>query len=144
MSLSIRDPEKFIRIIKRRNISPDYLAEVREKYEHPRYYEPKQYKNNSRYTNLRRLFDSESGKFVHETPRQLYVKLSDDDEYFTVTKTEEDRFDIISNYYYDTPRYWWVIAVANYWFDPFYLPVGTRLRIPPLMSLYSEGGVISG
>ena len=36
------------------------------------------------------------------------------------------------------------IALANEILDPFDVPVGTYLRIPPLVSLYNTGGVLSG
>ena len=61
----------------------------------------------------------------------------------TVTLDDENRLDIISNKYYGTPRYWWVIALANEIIDPFDIPIGTYLRIPSLISLYNTGGVLS-
>ena len=45
--------------------------------------------------------------------------------------------------YYNTPKYWWIIALSNYILDPFDIPVGTNLRIPPLLSLYNSGGVLN-
>ena len=57
---------------------------------------------------------------------------------------EEDRLDIISTSFYGTPKYWWVIAMANNIIDPFTLEIGTNLRIPPIISLYNKGGVLSG
>ena len=51
---------------------------------------------------------------------------------------------MISANFYGTPRYWWVIALANYIIDPFEVPVGLQLRIPPLISLYNKGGVFGG
>ena len=55
-----------------------------------------------------------------------------------VTEIEENRLDIVATKFYNTPRYWWVIALANYIIDPFDIPIGTRLRIPPLISLYNS------
>lgn len=61
----------------------------------------------------------------------------------TVSIAEEGRLDIIANQYYNTPRFWWVIALANNIIDPFDIPVGTTLRIPTIISLYNKGGVLS-
>lgn len=130
--------------IRKYNVSPTYLAEVREIFYHPAYYEPKTYTNNSRYSNLRRLFDKERGKYFHENWIKKTLSVSNEDEYFTVTKSEEDRLDLIANYFYSTPRYWWVIALANDIIDPFDIPVGTQLRIPPILTIFKEGGVIGG
>lgn len=140
----INNPEEYIRKVRRHNISPVYLSEVREVFYHPEFFEPKVYKNNSRYSHLRRLYDSERAKYVHENPRQQYIRLSDEDEYYTITEQEENRLDIVSNMFYDTPKYWWVVALANYLFDPFDVPKGTTLRIPPIVSLYTQGGVLGG
>ena len=39
------------------------------------------------------------------------IPLSTDDQYVEVSVT--DRLDLISNQFYGTPQYWWVIAAAN-------------------------------
>ena len=56
---------------------------------------------------------------------------------------EENRLDIISMSIYGTPRYWWVIALANDIIDPFDVPVGTELRIPLIETLFNKGGILS-
>lgn len=129
--------------VKRKNVSPEYISGIREVFEHPTYYEPKSYPNVSRYSSLRRLKDTESGKYYHENWIQKFIKVSADDQYYTVTLYEKNRLDIVSNMYYSTPKYWWVIAIANNILDPFDLPIGTNLRIPPIISIYTEGGIVN-
>ena len=136
--------DKLIYQVKRSQVSPSYIEEYREKYEQIQYQDPIDYKNNSRYSSLRTYIDKATGRTIHETWVQRILRYSNQDQYFSVTKSEENRLDIISNYYYYTGRYWWVIALANYLFDPFDVPVGTYLRIPSIESLYGEGGVLRG
>lgn len=130
--------------IKYTNVSPSYLAEEREVFYPLTYLYPRLYSNSSRYKNLRRIQDEDTKKIYHESWSQNTVSMSDSDTYYTVTAAEENRLDIIANTYYGTPKYWWVIALANYIIDPFDVPTGTQLRIPPLISLYDAGGVLSG
>lgn len=130
--------------VKRLSILIDHPDNIRKKYYMRTYYTPKQYSNNCRYKNVRRLKDDVTGKVFHETVPQNFITQSDEDQYTTVTNITKDRLDIIANEYYGTPRYWWVIAQANYIIDPFDVPVGTQLRIPPTISLYKNGGVLSG
>lgn len=123
------------------NVSPAKLSETREKFSSIEYKSKVIYSNASRYGNLRTIQD-EDGKIYHESWFQKVVDYSSEDTYHTVTIQDENRLDIIANVYYGTPRYWWVIAIANYILDPFNVPVGSYLRIPPLTSLYNEGGVL--
>lgn len=116
----------------------------REKFSMPQYENPVIYPNNCRYKNVRTIRDTERNRLHHETINKPFVALSEQDEYITVKDTEENRLDIISNNFYGTPRYWWAIAYANYIIDPFDVPRGTRLRIPPIVSLHRIGGVLSG
>lgn len=125
-------------------MSPAYLESYREIFNQVEYLDPRLYKNASRYKNLRRIQDDTTKKIYHENWIQKIIETSENDSYYTVTKAEEGRLDIISNMYYNTPKYWWVVALANYIIDPFDIPVGTYLRIPPLISLYNNGGVLSG
>lgn len=129
--------------VKRKNVSPNYIAEQRDLYEMRPYEKPIQYSNACRYKNSRTLRDEETGKLFHENWTQKFVDYSNQDEYYVVTNVEENRLDIISNMFYNTPRYWWVLALANYIIDPFDIPIGTNIRIPPLISLYNNGGVLS-
>ena len=103
------------------------------------------YKNVCRYKNLRTIRDEETKKVHHESWNQKFIPESkNEDTYVTVTNKTKDRLDIIAYNKYGSPRYWWVIAMANYIIDPFDVPVGTYLRIPPLLSVYKSGGVLDG
>lgn len=125
-------------------LSPAYLQESREKFIPIQYLTPRLYPNACRYKNLRRIRDENTKKLYHETWIQKLIDTSSDDSYHTVTTEDANRLDMIAVQYYGTARYWWVIALANYLIDPFDVPVGSYLRIPPLISLYNEGGVLSG
>lgn len=125
------------------DVSPSILSDIREHFSGIEYMSPILYKNNSRYKNIRTIQDDD-GNIYHESWVQQTVDKSSSDEYYIVTEQSENRLDIIANIYYNTPRYWWVIALANYIIDPFDIPIGTQLRIPPLISLYNEGGVLNG
>ena len=128
---------------KRFSVSPSYFSDTREHFEQLEYLPKIDYKNVCRYKNLRTI-QEEDGKIHHESWFQKFINFSNNDEYSVVTKVEENRLDIISYKFYNTPKYWWVIAMANYIFDPFDIPVGTKLRIPPILSLYDKDGVIDG
>ena len=128
--------------IDRGNVSAAYLQEYRKVYTERKYYNPVLYKNASRYTNIRTLKDDD-GTLYDENWIQKFVDKSADDQYMTVSLREENRLDIISNDYYNTPNYWWVIALGNYIIDPFTIPVGTYLRIPQISSLYNQGEVLN-
>ena len=99
---------------KRSIVSPSYLEDLREIFYPLQYYVPKDYKNNSRYTNLRRLYDEEKGVYYHESWNQKFIDESAEDNFFTVTESEENRLDLVSYSYYGTPNYWWVIAIVNF------------------------------
>lgn len=115
----------------------------REIFEQVQYLIPRMYEYVSRYSTVRRLQDKDTGKIYHENWNKKGIDTTSEDSYFVVTKREEGRFDIISNDYYNTPRFWWVIAIANNIIDPFELEIGTRLRIPQILSLYNDGGILS-
>lgn len=132
-----------VELIRRFNVSPAYIAESREKFIPMEFLSPKQYTNACRYKNLRRIQDPETKNIYHETWFQKIIDKSNEDQYFTVSIAEQGRLDIIASKYYNTPRFWWVIALANNIIDPFDIPVDTVLRIPAIVSLYNEGGVLS-
>lgn len=129
--------------IRYQDVSPRYLEDLREVFTQRPYLPPRLYPNESRYTNIRRLQDEDTKNIYDENWVQKFIDESSDDVYFVVTQREENRLDIIANDYYGTARYWWVIALANSIIDPFILDIGTKLRIPPLLSLYNTGGVLS-
>lgn len=130
--------------IRNQNISPAYLAQFREKFYDIEYMSPRVYKDTSRYKNVRQIQDESTGKIYHETVNQHFIDESNEDVTYVVNVETTNRLDLISQIYYTTPKYWWVIAQANYIIDPFDVPYGTILRIPELSSLYNEGGVLFG
>ena len=121
--------------IKRYSVSPEYLSETRTIYKQREYLNPIIYKNDSRYKNLRTLYNEDRKVIVHENWNKVSIPISDQDNYYIVDMLTENRLDIIANSYYNSPRYWWVIALANNIDDPFDVPRGTNLRIPPLSSI---------
>lgn len=124
-------------------VSPAYLEEVREVFTEPTYYKPRQYTNNSRYQRVRTLQD-DKGNIYHENWIKRKIDKTTRDSLHVVTMVDENRLDMISVSYYGTPRYWWVIALANDIIDPFEVAIGTELRIPLIESLYNKGGILSG
>lgn len=121
--------------IKRYNVSPEYLSETRRVYKQRKYLKPIIYKNDSRYKSLRTLYNEDRKVIVHENWNKVSIPRSSQDKYYTVEMVSENRLDMIASSYYNSPRYWWVIALANDIDDPFDVPKGTLLRIPPLSSL---------
>lgn len=103
------------------------------------YYETtnREYKNTSRYQTLRviREIEDKVEERYLETYNQKFVPEHPRDVYHVVKSNEVGRLDIISNEYYGTPTYWWAIALANEFIDPFILNVGDLIRIPTLTSL---------
>ena len=106
----------------------------RREYNDKEFLSPKIYHVTSRYEKIQTIKDS--GIEYHSTNRIRGVKYSASDKYYTVTNMTKNRLDIISNVFYNTPIYWWVIAEANVIFDVFNdVYVGRTLRIPQLMSI---------
>ena len=124
-------------------VSPSLLNEQREKFKKLEYLPTIPYKNASRYGYLRTIQD-DTGRIFHESWFQKVVARTSEDSYYVVTLETENRLDMVANLFYNSPRYWWVVALANYIIDPFDIPRGTRLRIPPLSALYLKGGVLGG
>lgn len=123
-------------------ISPDYLARYVIVYDSPKYVSPRDYGTNlSRYSPYRQIVDQESFLRYHESFNSVKIVESPEDVYYTVTHETVDRLDIVSYKYYGVPMYWWVLGIANDIINPFDLPLGTVLRIPPLSSLYISKGV---
>lgn len=72
---------------------------------------------------------TEDGKTVYKSKRLKRIPLKNDDIY--VATQTGDRLDLLSNQYYGTPSYWWIIANANNIHDgKLGLKDGTILRIP--------------
>lgn len=110
---------------------PDYFRRI---YKDKEFLSPVKYEHVSRYETISTM--KELGKQYHVTNRIRGVKYCDEDIYYIVDNNTENRLDKISLMHYDTPIYWWIIAHANNIFDAFDIPRGTRLRIPPLSSIY--------
>lgn len=106
-----------------------------------RYAKPRVYKHVSRYGVYRQIIDNNNDAFI-ETVNATPVKMSDKDQYHEVLMEEENRLDIISNQYYGTPDFFWVIALANNYIDPFCVKAGTVIRIPPFNSLTQWKGAL--
>lgn len=119
------------------------FSAIRPRYYFPNYLEPRQYSYVSRYKNYRRIKDSEENSIFLESINQDTIEENDSDLYITVDNISTNRLDILAYNYYGYSTYWWVIALANNIIDPFDIPLGTVLRIPPLSSLYVNGGVLS-
>lgn len=124
-------------------VSPSIFANMQPIYETPEYIDPREFQYLSRYSRTRRILDKNLGVAYHETYHRKNIPETNDDKFITVTNNNENRLDIIANEQYQYSLYWWVIAMANDIIDPFNVPAGTVLRIPPLSSLYSTGGVLS-
>lgn len=99
-----------------------------------------EYKSLSRYSVLRVI---ESGKEIYlESYNQVKVPVTDQDTYHVVEEKEVNRLDIISNNFYGTPNYWWMIALANNLIDPLVVNKGTLLRIPSLLTVSDSSSKI--
>ena len=82
----------------------------------------------SRYQN-NKTKQSADGKTVYKSKRLKRIPLKNDDIY--VATQTGDRLDLLSNQYYGSPAYWWIIANANNIHDgKLGLKDGTILRIP--------------
>lgn len=97
--------------------------------------------NLSRYKRMWRIRDDE-GDLYQETYDEPELTNRSDDQLHQVQPGEENRLDIVSNIYYSSPLYWWIIAQASEIFDPTVVPVGTILRIPSKQSLFGNKGLL--
>lgn len=106
-----------------------------------KYKDNKEVANDSRYRRMWRVVD-DSGDFYQETMDMHEIPKRSDDKIHYVQAGEENRLDLISHKYYNSPLYWWVIAQASDIYNPLDVPVGTVLRIPSRQSLYGNKGVM--
>ena len=106
-----------------------------------RYAKPRNYKHISRYGIYRQIIDNNNNAYT-ETVNATPVAESDNDNYHEVLKEEENRLDIISNKYYGTPEFYWAIALANGYVDPFYVKEGTIIRVPSFSDLLQWKGAL--
>lgn len=67
------------------------------------------------------------------------IPAAQDDIVFTIPINMENRPDLISQQFYSSPKYMWVILIRNKIDNPLIdLPAGKRLSIPSVNRLYSE------
>lgn len=124
-------------------VTPTYLTEIRDQYSFVEYDDPRVYRYVSRYAPYRQIIGTNDNQKYLETFNDTEIDSSDQDTYYTVDIRTKNRLDIIAAEKYGFPTYWWVIAHANNIIDPFDIPYGTILRIPPLKSLYTSTGVMN-
>ena len=74
----------------------------------------------------------DTGETVVETHDREIIQKSNNDTFYEVTAADANRIDIISYNYYGTSKLYWAILCINDIIDPFNIPVGTKLRMPPL------------
>ena len=66
---------------------------------------------------------------------------TDNDIYVRVTDDYVNRLDKVAFDYYSNVSLWWVIAQASNIRNPFDIPLGTILRIPPMSTLFKIRGI---
>lgn len=103
------------------------------------YSNPRDYKTLSRYSIYKQIIDTTNNNTYLESPNKFNIS-DTDTMYHVVSNTEENRLDIISSIYYNTPTLYWAIAEANNIIDPSVVVKGTILKIPSYESLYTTGG----
>ena len=96
----------------------------------------------SRYKNLKRLINEDGVAYI-ETPEKVVIRESQKDIFYSVELGFENRLDLISYKFYNTPFLWWVIAIMNNIENPLDVQAGIVLRIPSMSTLYEAGGVLS-
>lgn len=88
-----------------------------------------------RYSGFPYWYHSDDEKCIYGTTSQLAKDIS----YVVHTVKNNDTFDSISLYYYNSPLYFWVVMDFNDIQDPFERPVvGSQLKIPTLSSIYYQ------
>lgn len=85
-----------------------------------------------RYSGFPYWYHSEDAKYIYGITSQLSKNIS----YTIHTVKNNETFDSISLYYYNSPLYFWVIMDFNNLQDPFEQPkVGSQLKIPTLAGI---------
>lgn len=88
----------------------------------------------SRYRRLRKHVDEEGNSYL-ESQNKIILKESSADTLYVVEVGLENRLDLISYKFYNTPFLWWAIAIMNHIDNPFFVESGVVLRIPPLSNI---------
>lgn len=91
----------------------------------------------SRYAYDERILYSD-GYAQIETRDPVSISQDNSDKFYRLEANYENRLDLVSWKFYDTPLYWWVIAYASNIQDPLSVPAGTLLRIPTLSRALRE------
>ena len=91
----------------------------------------------NRYLVNKRFTDKETGRVYLANTLYPDVPVTEDDWY--VITTAGDRYDVLSQQFYSTMEFWWVIAVANNLpCDTLCPEIGIQLRIPADPAGYVE------
>lgn len=96
----------------------------------------------SRYRSVKEIV-VDPGRPYLDFPNIPAIPETDQDRFIIVGVYEENRLDRVSYVFYNNVVLWWVIAHVNEIMDPLNVPVGTRLRIPPLSVLHRTIGVLA-
>ena len=85
-----------------------------------------------RYSHIRLFKDPKINKGSPFKKRPIYpeIPLAESDVY--AITSQGDRFDLLSQRFYKTSEYWWIISIANEKLlqNSLFIPEGTQLRIP--------------
>ena len=76
-----------------------------------------------------------------ETFYFLDIPYRETDTYITVDADHVNRLDLIAYEFYGNVQLWYVIAIASEILNPLDVPMGTLLRLPSLVSLYTTNGI---
>lgn len=88
----------------------------------------------SRYRRLKRCIDEDGYSYI-ESQNKMVLRESSADTLYVVEPGNENRLDLISYKFYNTPWLWWAIATINHIDNPFFVESGVVLRIPPLSNI---------
>lgn len=77
---------------------------------------------------------------MYDIPQVIDIPPNDeDDDLFVVTSDCLSRLDKVSNEYYETSKYWWIIGLVNKVSDPFDPMFKKTLRVPSLNDVIISG-----
>lgn len=83
----------------------------------------------NRYRNIQIFNKKDEKKRYRTNPMYPFIPPSEDDIYFI--SGEGDRYDILSDTFYNTPELWWIIASANNaTTDDLAIKPGLQIRVP--------------
>lgn len=88
----------------------------------------------SRYRGLNRVRYTDGTEII-ETQNMIVFPKHKDDKYYAIKAGEAGRLDLVSYVHYGTHAYDWAIAAASNIYDMLSVPVGTVVRIPPIIMI---------